>query len=102
MPEFNQLEFDRTLRALETQEKQEAFKREHEQISSEIASYINLSFDTTYTGGTMISSGEVESLANLLPAEELISPLRKGSVHTLVSQFLGYINVRRVRCLFYL
>ena len=34
MPEFNQLEYDRTLRALETQEKQEAFKREHEQISS--------------------------------------------------------------------
>ena len=28
--EFNQLEFDRTLRALETQEKQEAFKREYE------------------------------------------------------------------------
>ena len=37
----------------------------------------------------MISPGEVESLANLLPAEELISPLRKGSVHTLLSQFLG-------------
>ena len=27
MPEFNQLESDRTLRTLETQEKQEAFKR---------------------------------------------------------------------------
>lgn len=89
MPEFNQFEYDRTLRALETQEKQEAFKMEHEQISSEISSYINLPFDTSYTGGTIISPSEVESLANLLPAEELISPLRKGSVHTLLSQFLG-------------
>ena len=31
----------------------------------------------------------MESLANILPAEEVISPLRIGTVNTLVSQFLG-------------
>ena len=77
------------LKALDTSEKKEAFKREYEQISSEIAIYINIPFDTRYTGGDMISSSEVESLNTLLPAQELFSPLRKGSIHTLLSQFLG-------------
>ena len=50
MPEFHQLEFDMILQTLEAQEKQEAFKREYEQISAEIASNIDSPFDTTYTG----------------------------------------------------
>ena len=37
----------------------------------------------------MVSKDEVKSLDNILPTEELISPLRKSSVHTSVSQFLG-------------
>ena len=41
----------------------------------------------------MIHTREVESLNNLLPAEELISPLRKGSIHTLLSQFLGTLMI---------
>ena len=73
MPEFNQLEYDTTLKALDTSEKKEAFKREYEQISSQIGSYINVPFDTRYTGGDMIHSREVESfilfylLRNLFP-----------------------------------
>ena len=93
MPEFYQLEYDTTLKALDTSEKKEAFKREYEQISSEIGSYINVPFDTRFTGGDMISSSEVESLNTLLPAEELISPLRKGSIHMLLSQFLGTLMI---------
>ena len=31
----------------------------------------------------------MESLANILPTEEAISPLRIGTVNTLVSQFMG-------------
>ena len=89
MPEFHQPEFDKISEGLETQEKQDAFKREYEQISAEIASYIDFPFDTTYTGGSKVSQGEVDALDSLLLAEELISPLRKSSVHTLVSQFLG-------------
>ena len=61
MPEFNQLEYDTTLKALDTSEKKEAFKREYEQISSEIGSYINVPFDKSYAGGDLISSSEVES-----------------------------------------
>ena len=74
MPEFYQLEFDQILQTLETQEKQDAFKREYEQISAKIASYIDFPFDTTYTGGPKVNQGEIESLDNLLRAEELISP----------------------------
>ena len=47
MPEFPQLEYDKILHTLETSEKQEAFKQELEQISAEIACYINLPFETT-------------------------------------------------------
>ena len=89
MPQFPQLEYDKILETLDYTEKNEAFKLEQEQISTEIASYINLAFDTTYTGVNIVTKGEVESLDSILPTKELISPLRIGTVHTLVSQFLG-------------
>ena len=58
-------------------------------ISTEIASSINVAFETTYTGGNKVTKGEVESLDSILPTEEVISPLKVGTVNTLVSQFLG-------------
>ena len=57
VPEFHQIEFDKILQTLETQEKQNAFKREYNQISAEIASYINFPFDTTYTGDQKLTKG---------------------------------------------
>ena len=56
MPEFNQLEYDITLKALDTSEKKDAFKKEYEQISSEIANLIDVPFDTIYKGGDMINT----------------------------------------------
>ena len=50
-PYFNQLEFETALKVLDTPEKQEIFKIEHEEISAEIASLINVPYDTMYKGG---------------------------------------------------
>ena len=47
VPDFHQIEFDKILQTPETEEKQNAFKREYNQISAEIASYIDVPFDTT-------------------------------------------------------
>ena len=55
MPQFPQLEYDRILGTLDSLEKQEAFKLEHEMINTEIASSINVAFETTYTGGNKVT-----------------------------------------------
>ena len=89
MPQFPQLEYERNLETLSSPEKQEAFKLEPEMINTEIASSINVAFETTYTGGDKVIKGEVESLDSILPTEEVISPLRVGTINTLVSQLLG-------------
>ena len=75
MPQFPQLEYDKILETLDSLEKQEAFKLKQEQINTEIAGYINLAFDTTYTGGNIVTKCEIESLDSILPIEEFISPL---------------------------
>ena len=59
LPDFNQLEFDITMNALHSSEKKDALKIEYEQISSEIASFIDVPFDTMYMGGDMIYTREV-------------------------------------------
>ena len=57
MPQFLQLEFDRILATLSSQEEQTAFKLEHNLINTEIANSINVAFKTTYEGGGLIISG---------------------------------------------
>ena len=85
MPQFPQLEFDKINETLSSTEEQTAFKLEHDLINTEIANSINAAFKTTYEGGGLIKPGQLESLATILPNEEVISPLRT----TLISQFLG-------------
>ena len=46
MPQFPQLEYDKILGTLDSTEKQEAFKLEQEMISTEIASSINMAFES--------------------------------------------------------
>ena len=75
MPQFPQLEFDRILASLGSNEEETAFKLEHDIIKTEIADSINAAFKTTYEGGGLIEEGQLESLAALLPDEEVISPL---------------------------
>ena len=54
-----------------------------------MADSINTAFATNYEGGGQIRTGQNEALATVLPDEEVLSPLRIGTVNTLVSQFLG-------------
>ena len=83
------MEFDKINATLSSTEEQTAFKLEHDLIYTEIANSINAAFKTTYEGGGLIKPGQLESLATILPYEEVISPLRIGTVNTLISQFLG-------------
>ena len=89
MPQFPQLEFDRILASLNSSEEKSAFQLEQDINKAEIADSINLAFDTNYEGGGLIRPGQNEALATVLPDEEVLSPLRIGTVNTLVSQFLG-------------
>ena len=89
MPQFPQLEFQRILASLNSSEEKSAFQLDHDIIKAEIADSINTAFATNYNGGGQIRTGQNEALATVLPDEEVLSPLRIGTVHTLVSQFLG-------------
>ena len=63
--------------------------------STEIGRVINSKFGTDYNGGVFVSknSNEKESLANLLSIEEIINPVRRQTVHTLLSKFLGTLQL---------
>ena len=89
MPQFPQLEFNRILESLNSSEEKSAFQLDQDIIKAEIADSINSAFDTNYEGGGQIRPGQNEALATVLPDEEVLSPLRIGTVNTLVSQFLG-------------
>ena len=89
MPKFPQLEFQRILASLNSSEEKSAFQLYHDIIKAEIADSINTAFANNYNGGGQIRTGQNEALATVLPDEEVLSPLRIGTVHTLVSQFLG-------------
>ena len=58
MPQFPQLEFDKILATLSSQEEQTAFKLEHNLINTEIANSINVAFETTYSGGAKLLQGK--------------------------------------------
>ena len=88
MPQFPQLESERVFESLSTDEEKEAFKLERSILIRDIAGFINPVFSTNYSGGAMVID-EIENLAHVLPPEEMISPLRYGTIHTLVSEFLG-------------
>ena len=66
---------------------------EYQWIISDIAGLIDKPFDTVYKGGNMIDTREVESLIILLPGEELILPFQKNTVHTLLSQLFGTLQM---------
>ena len=83
------MEFQRILASLNSSEEKSAFQLDHDIIKAEIADSINTAFATNYNGGGQIRTGQNEALATVLPDEEVLSPLRIGTVHTLVSQFLG-------------
>ena len=89
MPSFPQLEFDRIVNSLATSNEKSAFQLESNILTTEIADSINPAFSTNYSGGVLTLEGQIEDLATVLPDEEIISPLRLGTVHTLVSEFLG-------------
>ena len=89
MPQFPQLDFERVLESLATSEEKAAFKLERSIQTREIADFINPAFSTNYSGGAITLVDQIENLANVLPPEEMISPLRFGTIHTLVSEFLG-------------
>ena len=89
MPQFPQLEFDRIVNSLATSDEKSAFKLESSILTKEIADSINPVFSTNYSGGVLTLEDQIENLATVLPPEEMISPLRFGTVHTLVSEFLG-------------
>ena len=88
MPQFPQLEFNRIHASLNSSEEKSAFQLDQDIIKTEIADSINTAFATNYEGGDQIRPGQNEALATVLPDEEVLSPLRIGTVHTLVSQFL--------------
>ena len=89
MPQFPQLEFDRIVDSLATSDEKSAFQLESNILTTEIADSINSAFTTNYSGGAQTIEGQNEDLATVLPDEEIISPLRMGTIHTLVSEFLG-------------
>merc|ERR1711895_386377 len=89
MPQFPQLEFDRIVDSLATSDEKSAFQLESNILTTEIADSINPAFSTNYSGGVLTLEGQIEDLATVLPNEEIISPLRLETVHTLVSEFLG-------------
>ena len=83
------MEFDIILASLNSNEEKSAFQLDQDIIKTEIADSINTAFATNYEGGGQIRPGQNEALATVLPDEEVLSPLRIGTVNTLVSQFLG-------------
>ena len=89
MPQFPQLEFDRIIDSLVSSDEKSAFQLEHNILTTEIADSINSAFATNYSGGAQTREGQNEDLATVLPDEEVLSPSRIGTVHTLVSEFLG-------------
>ena len=89
MPQFPQLEFARIIDSLASSDEKSAFQLEHNILTTEIADSINSAFATNYSGGAQTREGQNEDLATVLPDEEVISPFRIGTVHTLVSEFLG-------------
>ena len=89
MPQFPQLEFDRIIDSLVSSDEKSAFQLEHNILTTEIADSINSAFSTNYSGGAQTREGQNEDLATVLPDEEVLSPFRIGTVHTLVSEFLG-------------
>ena len=89
MPQFPQLEFQRIKASLISSEEKSAFQLDHDILTTEIADSINSAFATNYNGGDQISAEQNEDLATVLPDEEVLSPFRIGTVHTLVSEFLG-------------
>ena len=58
-------------------------------MGNEIGSLINTKFGTHYSGGKFVSksSQEKESLVSLLSLDEILSPLRRQTVHTVLSRF---------------
>ena len=89
MPQLPQLEFQRIKASLISSEEKSAFQLDHDILTTEIADSINTAFATNYNGGDQISVEQNEDLATVLPDEEVLSPFRIGTVHTLVSEFLG-------------
>ena len=89
MPQFPQLEFDRIIDSLASSDEKSAFQLEHNILITEIADSFNSAFTTNYSGCAQTKEGQNEDLATVLPDEEIISPFRIGTVHTLVSEFLG-------------
>ena len=72
-----------------------AFQTAYRARGNEIGNLINTKFGTHYSGGHFVSrsSQEKESLASLLPLDEILSPLRRQTVHTLLSRFLGTLEL---------
>ena len=64
-------------------------------MGNEIGSLINTKFGTHYSGGKFVSksSQEKESLASLLSLDDILSLYRRQTVHTLLSRFLGTLEL---------
>ena len=85
MPQFPQLEFARIINSLASSDEKSAFQLQHNILTTEIADSINSAFATNYRWGAQTSVEQNEDLATVLPDEEVLSPFRIGTVHTLVN-----------------
>ena len=72
-----------------------AFQTAYRARGNEIGSLINTKFGTHYSGGHFVSRSnqEEESLASLLSLDKFLSPLRRQTVHTLLSRFVGTLEL---------
>ena len=62
------------------------FQNAYKAKGDEIGNLINTKFGTHYNGGHFVSrsSQEKESLASLLSLDEILSPLRRQTIHKLL------------------
>ena len=88
------------LKHLDSEDKREQYKTDYENLSHEIAAEIDIPFETQFTGGKL-TSGTKESIASLLTLDQVVSPLRVHSVNTLLSRFLGVLELSDVNALEY-
>ena len=92
-PDFIELEIEEIWGEFDNNQSRIEYRTDYGIKRSDIASLIDLPFGTQFKGGQFTEPAQDESLTNLLPVEELVSPLRKNTVHTLISRFLGTLEM---------
>ena len=81
------------LNLLNTDDERNEFKDEYTSLTSEIASAVDLKYDTQFQGGFVADYATTESISSLLTLDEIQSPLRVHTFNTLIHQFLGVMEL---------